>query len=240
AYKRMVDMRLRDIQGLKYSDTTKDESVSKQDMLDDVLKEGYVYENFSYENIEFLLNISKDSALIERGYQRYMSGAKNNSFRKNIEPAYKNYKAVAKSAPAPNFIYQDINRKTISLKQLKGKYVYIDVWATWCGPCKMEIPHLTELEKDYAGRNIYFVSLSVDQQKDKSAWQKYVRSNRLKGIQVMADKDFKSDFIQKFNISYIPRFILIDPAGKIVDPNALRPSDKGLRKQLDGLLHVSS
>jgi len=63
-----------------------------------------------------------------------------------------------------------------------------------------------------------------------------VRTNQLKGLQLLADKDFQSDFIKKFNITYIPRFILIDPAGKIVDANAMRPSDERLRRQLDELL----
>ena len=236
AYRQMVSMKLREIQNRKYADTTKDESISKQRMLDEVLGDGYVYEYESHENIDFVLNTSKDSTLIADVYERYMARAKNHSFRDNIATALKNFRSLAKHSPAPNFVYRDINEKMVSLKQLKGKYVYIDIWATWCGPCKMEIPHLTKLEEKYAGKKIHFVSLSVDKQKDKAAWGKYVKSHQLKGIQVMADKDFKSDFIQKFNITYIPRFILIDPAGKIVDANALRPSDQELTKQLDQLL----
>jgi thiol-disulfide isomerase/thioredoxin len=236
AYRQVVSMKLRAIQDRKYADSTKDESISRQRMLDEVLKEGYVYEYMSHENIDFVLNMSKDTVLIGEVYKNYMSKAKNQSLRESIATAYKNYKALERNAPAPNFVYRDINEKIISLKQLKGKYVYIDIWATWCGPCKMEIPHLTKLEKEYAGKNIHFVSLSVDKQKDKAAWEKYVRGNHLIGIQLMADKDFQSDFIKKFNITYIPRFILIDPAGKIVDANALRPSDQALRTQLDALL----
>jgi len=236
AYRQMVTMKLNELQFRQYADTTKDQSISRQHMLDEVLKEGYVYEYFSHENIDFLLNTNKDSATIGEGYRMYMARARNRTFRDGIATAFKNYRALMKNAPAPNFVYRDINGKTVSLRQLQGSYVYIDVWATWCGPCKMEIPHLTKLEEEYAGKKIRFVSLSVDKQKDKGAWEKYVRQNQLKGVQLMADKDFQSDFVKKFNITYIPRFILIDPAGRIVDANAMRPSDQALRTQLDGLL----
>ncbi|MNY06128.1 hypothetical protein D3C86_1388720 [compost metagenome] len=80
------------------------------------------------------------------------------------------------------------------------------------------------------------MSLSVDQQKDKSKWTSYVKDNKLGGIQLLADQDFNSDFVKKYNINSIPRFILIDPAGKIVSGDAKRPSNPELRKQFDTLL----
>ncbi len=95
---------------------------------------------------------------------------------------------------------------------------------------------LQKVEKDYHGKNIEFVSLSVDKQADKGKWEKYVKENKLGGIQVIADKDFESEFIRKFNIAAIPRFILIDPKGKIVSGDALRPSDPALRDLLNKLL----
>lgn len=75
--------------------------------------------------------------------------------------------------PSPIFEnFENIKGGTTSLKDLKGKYVYIDVWATWCGPCKAEIPHLKSLEEKYQGKNIVFVSISVDSKEDHDAWQK--------------------------------------------------------------------
>ena len=61
----------------------------------------------------------------------------------------------------------------MSLSDLKGKYVYIDVWATWCGPCNAEIPHLKKLEEEFEGRNIYFVSISCDD--SRNAWERFVQ-----------------------------------------------------------------
>ena len=66
------------------------------------------------------------------------------------------------STNAPNFNLPNQNGETISLSDLKGKYVYIDVWATWCGPCIAEIPSLKKVEKLYHNKNIEFVSISID------------------------------------------------------------------------------
>ncbi len=72
--------------------------------------------------------------------------------------------------------------------------------------------------------------------KDYEKWSTYVKSNNLGGTQLIADKDFNSDFIKDYNISAIPRFILIAPNGTIVSGNAKRPSDPELKKQLDKIL----
>jgi thiol-disulfide isomerase/thioredoxin len=119
---------------------------------------------------------------------------------------------------------------------MKGKYVYIDVWATWCGPCRAEIPYLKKAEEKYHGKNIEFVSISVDTDKDHDKWKNFVTEKALGGIQLFADKNWNSDFIKAFGINSIPRFILIDPNGVVVDADAKRPSNPKLIEQLDGLL----
>jgi thiol-disulfide isomerase/thioredoxin len=169
-------------------------------------------------------------------YHAFMVRATNAGYRRGIDSVYTNYLSFRANSLAPGFSYMAVDGKQVSLKSLRGKYVYIDVWATWCGPCKKEIPYLMEVEKKYAGRNIRFVSLSVDEAKDKGKWKQYVLNNHLEGIQVIADNGFDSDFIKKFNIAAIPRFILIDPAGKIISADAKRPSDPLLKEQLDRLL----
>lgn len=141
---------------------------------------------------------------------------------------------LAKGKSSPAFSnYENFKGGTTSLSDLKGKYVYLDIWATWCGPCKREIPHLKNLEKDFHGKNIEFVSISVDnvdgRRGSHESWLKMVEEKQLGGIQLFADKDFKSDFIQAYNINSIPRFILVDPEGNIVEANALRPSNPELR-----------
>ncbi|MEL1246218.1 TlpA disulfide reductase family protein [Flavobacterium sp. DGU11] len=142
-----------------------------------------------------------------------------------------------KGKPSPEFDCENHKGGTTSLEDLKGKYVYIDVWTTWCGPCLQEIPNLQKLVQAYRGKNIEFVSLSIDAKKDHDKWKKMVTDRSLGGIQLFSGKGFESSFVRRYSIESIPRFILIDPSGNIVDAEAKRPGDPALREQLDKLLY---
>ena len=139
-------------------------------------------------------------------------------------------------APSPTFDYENFKGGKTKLSDLKGKYVYIDNWATWCGPCRAEIPFLQKIEEKYHGKNIEFVSISIDTKKDYEKWKKFVADKQLGGIQLIADNDWSSDFMKAFGINSIPRFILIGPDGKVVDADADRPSSPQLQQTLDKLL----
>lgn len=133
---------------------------------------------------------------------------------------------LVKGAVSPTFKdYENYDGSKTSLSDFKGKYVYIDVWATWCGPCKAQIPFLKKVEKEYHGKNIVFVSMSVDKEKDYDEWRKMIEEKQLSGVQIIAPNQTNSEFTKAYNIHSIPRFILIDPNGKIVDYDAPRPSD---------------
>lgn len=152
---------------------------------------------------------------------------------------YYNQKLAGKkmnNSKAPNFDYENHAGGKTTLESLKGKYVYVDVWATWCGPCRAEIPSLKNMEKTFHGKNIEFVSVSVDAEKDHDKWKTFVAERELSGTQLYAGKAVLSDFIKAFNVNTIPRFILIDPSGNVVDADAARPSDPKLKEQLDSLL----
>lgn len=152
---------------------------------------------------------------------------------------YFNQKASAKkleNSVAPSFDYENHKGGKTKLEDLRGKYVYIDVWATWCGPCIAEIPHLKKVEEKFHGKNIEFVSISVDTDKDREKWKKFVTDKQLGGIQLFADKNWNSDFIKAFGINSIPRFLLIDPDGKVLKADAARPSSPKLTELLESLL----
>jgi thiol-disulfide isomerase/thioredoxin len=158
-----------------------------------------------------------------------------NFYTESYEREHTNAAAFKKGAESPKFSYPDTTGKIVSLDDLKGKYVYVDVWATWCGPCKREIPHLKELDAAYENKDINFVSLSIDKQEDKEKWLKMVQDENLQGIQILADNDWNSDFVKAYNITGIPRFILIDKEGNILDADAPRPSDPRLKEVLNSL-----
>lgn len=140
-------------------------------------------------------------------------------------------KATAAGGQAVNFTYPDVNGKQVSLSDFKGKVVLVDVWATWCGPCKGEIPHLKKLEKEMHGQDVLFLSVSVDEQKDHQKWKDFIASEELGGVQLFASG--WSDIAKFYNIKGIPRFMVFDKKGNIVSTDAPRPSNKELKLLLE-------
>lgn len=133
-----------------------------------------------------------------------------------------------------DFTYPDVNGKMVSLSDFKGKVVLLDIWATWCGPCRMELPHLKKLEEEMEGTDLVVIGVSTDVQKDYAKWKKMVDTGEVKGIQLFADggKSLRGDY----GVTGIPRFIVFDRDGKIVELSAPRPSDPGLKELLNELL----
>ncbi|WP_341214736.1 TlpA disulfide reductase family protein [uncultured Wocania sp.] len=157
-------------------------------------------------------------------YKYFMENSTNENNKAVITESYNRLKKVAAGQPSPKFVdYENHAGGTTSLDDLKGKYVYIDVWATWCGPCIGQIPYVKELEKKYHGKNIEFVSISIDAEKDHEKWRKMVEEKELTGIQLLADKEWNSDFVRGYSIRGIPHFIVIDPDGNIVRSSAPMP-----------------
>ena len=160
-----------------------------------------------------------------------------------IEAAEKRFQEVMLSKGlnqgdvSPDFSYESVDGKIVSLSDLKGKYVYIDVWATWCGPCIKQVPYLKQLEERYHDKNIVFVSISVDKEEVKATWKQMIIDKKLGGLQLFSDKSFDSEFMNAYAVNSIPRFILIDPVGKIINIEAPRPSFDKTRNLLDELLN---
>ena len=134
--------------------------------------------------------------------------------------------------PALDFTYPDTDGNEFSLASFKGNLVYVDVWATWCGPCKAEIPSLQKLEADYHGKDITFMSVSVDT--DKEAWEQMVADKELGGVQLWADG--WSKITKDYAIFGIPKFLLFDAGGNVISTNAPRPSSEDIRELLDANL----
>lgn len=128
------------------------------------------------------------------------------------------------------FTYPDKEGKQVSFASLKGKVVLIDVWATWCGPCREEFPHLKQLEKDLEGQPIQIVSISTDAEKDKEKWLKMIKDENLGGLQLYAGQS--NEFSKYYKVNTIPRFLVFDKNGKIVNVDAPRPSNPKLKELL--------
>ncbi len=182
----------------------------------------------SYKNLDSTLYAS-----VKQQNQQMVSSFNN---------AYAQNQIMGKGKPSPKFEnYIDIKGGKKSLDSFKGKYVYIDVWATWCGPCIQQIPYLQNIEKQYHNKNIAFVSISTDESRRSGGtweaaekkWRDFVQKRNMSGVQLWSGQDFS--FQQAYQINSIPRFLLIDPEGKIVDANAPRPSDPNLKSLFTSL-----
>lgn len=134
---------------------------------------------------------------------------------KEIENALAN---ITPGNPGYNFAFPDATGKIVTLADFKGKLVYVDVWATWCGPCKAEIPSLVKLEESMHGKEIVFVSISTD--KDKNKWLDFIKNS--KGVQI---HDSENLMCRMYNIAGIPRFLLFDKNGNVISTDAPRPSN---------------
>ena len=194
----------------------------------ETIKNGLLFDFANYN-----MTYSKD---VDVFYNTYLSASTNEKNNATIKEIYIKLTSLVKGKPSPKFNnYENYDGGTTSLDDLIGNYVYVDVWATWCGPCIREIPFLKEVEKQYHDKNIKFVSISIDKAQDHAKWKTMVNDKDLGGLQLFADKDWNSPFVKDYQIQGIPRFILIDKEGNIVSSNAPRPSDPELIELLKEL-----
>ncbi|MBR1462043.1 MAG: TlpA family protein disulfide reductase [Prevotella sp.] len=136
--------------------------------------------------------------------------------------AYEKWSRLLPGQPFPDFSFKDANGKAFTKEDLKGKVVYMDLWATWCPPCCAEIPYMNRLAKEFSQDNgIAFLSISID--KDADAWKKKVEEKHMEGIQLLAGPDC---FLMEYtNKTAIPHYIIINKDGSFVNADAPRPSD---------------
>ncbi len=139
---------------------------------------------------------------------------------------------------AMNFEGKTVDGKSVSLTDFKGKVVLVDVWATWCGPCKQEIPALQKLEEEMAGKDVVFISYSIDEMKDHDKWVKMVADMKLGGVQIMGPAAWKSPICTNYKIVGIPRFMVFNKNGQIVTIDSPRPSNPDLKKLLEKQLSL--
>ena len=166
---------------------------------------------------------------------RFETNCTQHEMRGRVMRIWSTYEAIQPGAVCPPMECYTAEGNNMMISDLTGKVVYIDVWATWCGPCKREIPMLKELESSYHGKDVAFVSISTD--KDVEAWKKFIVDQALTGIQVHQSENFDLTVSKNFIVNSIPRFILIDKAGKIVSADAPRPSSGTvIREMIDAAL----
>ncbi len=124
----------------------------------------------------------------------------------------KAYPLVGK--PAPNLTMQDVNGKTVSIADFKGKYVLVDFWASWCGPCRQENPNVVAAYNQYKNKNFTILGVSLDD--DKQAWMAAIKKDGLAWNHMSDLKQWASPAVETYQFDGIPFNVLIDPQGTIV------------------------
>lgn len=195
-----------------------------------------VVDLLKYRLLNAKINFSGGTSGMEDEIEQFITESKDPVRKRAMRNEIKKWEHLQAGKPAPDFTAYTTEGEEVSLSDLKGKNVYIDFWATWCGPCLAEIPALKEMERKYASENMQFVSVSLDKEEDWEKWRKFVESKELSGIQIMSRGVGSSEITSQYNISSIPRFIMINDYGAIVDAEAPRPSNTAAFSKMMGFV----
>jgi thiol-disulfide isomerase/thioredoxin len=194
---------------------------------------GYL-RDFLYANrIYTLLDAASDNSAGEL-YSRVKPSMTTASLVKLLDDVFAEHAALAAGKPAPAFTATDLEGNALQLSTYKGKVVYLDIWATWCGPCLREIPAMETLIGDMDGQDVVFLAISVDE--NEAAWRKMLKDKAMKGIHGIAPGNFESSVAKAFQVKGIPRYVLIDQDGNIANANAPRPGE--VKEELERLLKM--
>lgn len=200
--------------------------VSDQDIIN-FIADGY---------IESYMNSGADAYLTST-FEAYKKTTTNQDKVKELQPLYDKIIHIIPGTVAPDFEIHDVNDKSLQFSDVigKGKVVYLDVWATWCGPCVGEIPHMEKLVEHYTGNpKIEIISISLDENLTK--WKDKLKADKPAWRQFVAPGGMKSTLCKDYQITGIPRFMLFDKEGKIIATDAPRPSDSEILNYLDNAM----
>lgn len=164
-----------------------------------------------------LLMVSPLISDLETRYNELGNAAKRGSFAKMIEQKIATAKTNSIGTEAQEFSQKDTAGKMVSLKSFRGKYVLIDFWASWCGPCRAENPNVVAAYNQFKQKNFTVLGISLDE--NKASWLSAIKKDQLFWTQLSDLKSWGNAVAQLYKVQSIPANLLIDPSGVIIAKN---------------------
>ena len=161
----------------------------------------------------------------------FINGMQNQELILELKAKLDQASKLMKGRPAIDFEMKDKDGNVHHLSDFKGKIIYLDFWATWCGPCIQESPYFEKLAKEFEGKDILFIPVSTD--KDKAAWTDFITAHKKELPQY---NSIDEKLVAEWAIHYIPRFVIIDKDFNIVDAYAPVPSSPEAKQLLETLI----
>ncbi|WP_228527838.1 TlpA disulfide reductase family protein [Pararhodonellum marinum] len=227
SYTTLIDIRVSNLAGeileRDSSFASGENAYEKAGMLamDSLLKDKTVKDHFYFTAIKSNLDY-RGPVHVKASYEKFMKENETPKYAEKLNKLKAKWEPISPGKDVPDFTFTNVEGEEVKLSDLKGNLVYIDIWATWCKPCIAEHPYWDKLKEEFKDEPVAFLTVSIDD--TRAPWEKMVKAKNMEGLQWFAENGWKSELNQHFMVNSIPRFILLDQAGKIIDPSADRPS----------------